>query len=181
MAAFLNLYIFFSFLISFHFASNIIAQWPSIFTFCSPNINNVGYVTEGNTTGNSDFAPEKTTHLIAPSQFGKTPRIGMMSAKAKSRRSRSAGPHQGSILGSAMKSRRPTAADHSVRMKLKTPIPRPRATSADNEKVAYEPKTPPRSPGSPATWLRWPKPGEKIISITGTPLVSHSYVYLRVV
>ncbi|KAL5287216.1 borr family protein [Megaselia abdita] len=136
-----------------------------------------GYVTEGNTTGNSDFASEKTIHMVPPSQFGRTPRIGMMSAKAKSRRSRSAEPPQGSVLGSAMKSRtRTTATDHASRSKLRTPMPaaRPRATSADNEKAIYEPKTPPRSPSSPATWLRWPKPGEKIISVTGTPLVSHS-------
>lgn len=99
-----------------------------------------------------------------------------MSAKAKSRRSRSAGPPQGSILGSAMKYRnRPTAGEHASRAKLRTPMPapRPRATSADNDKHC-EPKTPPRSPSSPATWLRWPKPGEKIISVTGTPLVSHT-------
>ncbi|XP_055904715.1 borealin-like isoform X2 [Eupeodes corollae] len=92
----------------------------------------------------------------------------LSSAKARrTRRSQSATGYP----PSAMKPKPSTAAckERLSRQKLRTPlVSRQKAISAD--------RTPPNrvrgSPGSPTALLRWPKPGELVISMTGTPVVS---------
>lgn len=125
--------------------------------------NDEGYLTEDST--NSMACSSQANLSIMRTARAPGP---LSSAKARrTRRSQSASGYP----PSALKPKPSSAANKErlSRQKHRTPlVSRQKAISAD--------RTPPNRnnnfPGSPAALLRWPKPGEMVISMTGTPVVS---------
>ncbi|XP_037954144.1 borealin-like isoform X2 [Teleopsis dalmanni] len=98
------------------------------------------------------------------SQRGRTPGPLSSARARKPRRSRSACNMQ----GSAIKPKLSAMSDHASRSKMRTPIAsRSKALSADRTVNSYQ------SPKSPPTaFMRWPKPGEMVLSVCGSPVVA---------
>ncbi|XP_055857319.1 borealin-like [Episyrphus balteatus] len=125
--------------------------------------NDEGYLTEDST--NSMACGSQANLSIMHSVRAPGP---LSSAKARrTRRSQSATGYPPSAL--KPKPSTTTMKERLSRQKHRTPlVSRQKAISAD--------RTPPNRgkncPGSPTALLRWPKPGEMVISMTGTPVVS---------
>lgn len=125
--------------------------------------NDEGYLTEDST--NSMACGSQANLSIMRSVRAPGP---LSSAKARrTRRSQSATGYPSSAL--KPKPSANAGKERLSRQKLRTPlVSRQKAISAD--------RTPPNRgkncPGSPTALLRWPKPGEMVISMTGTPVVS---------
>ena len=132
------------------FPSSVLCVW---------DLELIGYLTEDSTTaGLGQRSVPQSLQVM-----GRTP--GPLSlAKARGRRSRSACGY----LNSAIKAK-PSAVPHSARARLRTPQATPRVMT---QSVDRAPITPKCSNASPPAVYRWPKPGEIIISLSGSPVVS---------
>lgn len=140
------------------------------------SMTNAAYLNSSNMRSQQQLAPHQTARLRTPGPLS--------SARARRpRRSRSACGDYG-IPGSAMKAKSSSqmsvnggnhgggGSDHQSRSKMRTPMAsRSKALSADRTpKVGGEPQ----SPGSPPTFLRFPRAGELVLSKCGSPLVANT-------
>ena len=143
------------------------------------------YLTENSSGGSIDSAKASlaglsSVHSLVPQTSSRLHTPGpLSSARARRpRRSRSACSNLAPIPGSPIKHKSThltvSAAgahgtDNRARNKMRTPMAaRPKALSADRTSK-YDISV---SPHSPPTFLRFPKPGELVLSKCGSPLVA---------
>lgn len=118
-----------------------------------------GYLTEGSTNGAT------ISSMLSGTRSGRERPLGpFASCKAKSRRSRSAS----STVSASKKS---TIQSHSSRQKYKTPAQN-RLLTQSADRVGMNPVTPKMQPNTPVALLRYPKLGEHVISLDGSPIIA---------
>lgn len=163
-------------------------------TFGTIHLSGKGYLTEDSSTGGSiggSTASSNATAFLSSNNMMKSQLQQQQSARlrtpgplnsAKARRPRRSRSACGDFPGSALKPKALQSAsghnvtnnmqpsEHHARSKMRTPMAsRSKALSADR---TPKPKLNQTCNSPPATFLRWPKPGELALSISGSPLVA---------
>lgn len=127
-----------------------------------------GYITEESTSSAASSSAFSTA--MSMTQRGRTPGpLSSAIARQKSRRSQSASNDHSMLLAPPSSAQVKRTSSRTSRNKLRTPIPsRPKVMSADRSVMSIRTEKTFQSPQT--AFLRWPKPGELIMSVHGTPL-----------